>query len=718
MLQFFTKSLMRRLTTQFMVVAVVPIAIVSAVVFYYSKTELERNAFDHLTSVSAIKKNQIIKYFKERIGDLTILSQSPAIREAHKMLQSYHDAGGGDPNGPYNVASKEYREIYEKIDPYLREYQDIYGYYDLFLICKNHGHVMYTVTQEQDMGTNLKGGPYRDSGLAKVWAKAINARKGVMVDFTHYAPSGEPAVFIGTPVFDQKGDVYAVLALQISTKHINDFMQQTTGMGETGESYFVGEDFLMRSGSRFEKDLSILKKKVDTVAVRKALKEQAGIEKIKGYRGVSVLSAYSHLGLNEELGTDFEWAIISEIDEAEAFASVTALGFHIIWLGLIVIALAGTVGYFAARSMATPLKGLSANFALIAEGDISADIKSLNRTDEIGILGDAAKQMIAEIKKKSEQFNQIAEGNLSTDVTVSSEKDQMGLAIQKMITNLKMMVSELIEGTNSISSSVSQLSTTISELSSSTAETATSINEVTTTVEEVRQAAQISSEKSGQVSDLAEASARNSEEGVKATNESTAGMQQIKEEMDYVAESIMKLSEQTQSIGDIINAVNDLADQSNLLSVNASIEAAKAGEQGKGFGVVAQEVKSLADQSKEATEQVRNILSDIQKATSSAVMATERGSKAVGSGERLAVSAGDVIRSLSDNVAESADSAVQIATSSQQQLTGIDQLATAMESIKDASAQNTEGAKQLEQATRGMEALGGKLKEITERFRI
>ena len=41
-----------------------------------------------------------------------------------------------------------------------------------------------------------------------------------------------------------------------------------------------------------------------------------------------------------------------------------------------------------------------------------------------------------------------------------------------------------------------------------------------------------------------------------------------------------------------------------------------------------------------------------------------------------------------------------------------------MESSKDASAQNTEGAKQLEQATRGMEALGGKLKEITERFRI
>ena len=69
-------------------------------------------------------------------------------------------------------------------------------------------------------------------------------------------------------------------------------------------------------------------------------------------------------------------------------------------------------------------------------------------------------------------------------------------------------------------------------------------------------------------------------------------------------------------------------------------------------------------------------------------------------------------------MAEAAQAATQIAASSQQQLVGVDQVATAMENIKQASAQNVASAKQLETAAHNLNALGQRLKQTVERYKI
>ncbi|MBW1783438.1 MAG: methyl-accepting chemotaxis protein [Deltaproteobacteria bacterium] len=679
MFRFFSKSLMNRLVGLFFLTAVIPIAIVVIISFYYSDLALERAAFNQLSSVNQIKKDQIIAYLKERMEDLSLLSKSRDVRDDYALLLDYHDAGGGDPNGAFDVSTKAYRDINEIMDPFFREYLDVYQYRDIFFICKAHGHVMYTAQKEDDLGTNLQVGPYRDSGLAKLWAKVLKKKKAVIVDFTHYAASNVPVAFVGAPVTAPNGNIYAVLALQLDTKKVNAIMQERTGMGETGETYLVGEDFLMRSDSRFSKDSTILKRKVDTAAVRQGLKHGKGLEVIKDYRGEKVLSCYSHLGLNEALGADFDWVIVSEIDESEAFAPIRNLGLQILWVGLLLAAVAAIVGYVSARFIAMPLKNLSEKVKEVSDGDLTVTMTRQDRMDEVGVLMNAFHNMLEMLRTQTRQ---------------------------------------IIEGSGTIASSISQISTTASQLAASASETSSSVSEITTTVEEVKQTAYLSNEKSGQMAQDAEKATEVSRAGTKATQEAIKGINFIKEEMEDVANSIVKLSEQTQSIGEIIAAVNDLADQSNLLSVNASIEAAKAGELGKGFAVVAQEVKSLADQSKEATNQVRTILNDIQKATSAAVMATERGTKAVGKGVELSAEAGESINALAESVSLAANASLQISTSSEQQLIGMDQLADAMESIKEASIQNVDGAKQLEAATRSLEDLGRDLKALAEQFRV
>jgi len=674
-----TKSLMGRLVVLFVLGALVSVAVVASLSFYYSTRSLEDAAFNQLSAVNEIKKHQVLADFKERISDLSILSQSENVHTAFDLLKRYHDAGGGDPNGSYDTESKEYKEIYQQIAPFFRKYLDAYGYRDIFLICRDHGHVMYTAARENDLGANLKVGPYRSSGLAKLWMKVVKDKKAVMVDFAPYAPSNSVASFIGVPQFSGTDEVESVLALQIGAEDLDSIMQEKTGMGETGESYLVGGDFLMRSDSRFAKESTILKTKVDTVAVRNALANKPGMGTITDYRGVKVLSSYTHLDLDKILGTSFDWVIISEIDEAEAMAPVWALGEKILLAAVILLVLLSLVGYFSSRSIVRPLKELVGHVVRMADGDLTVNMTPSKRKDEVGVLMNA--------------FH----------VTLGTLRDQ---------------TRQMIEGISDIASSISQISATASQLAASASETSSSVSEITATVEEVKQTAHLSSEKSRQMADEAEQATEVSHRGKTATDEAEKGMRVIKEQMADVAESIVRLSDQTQSIGEIIAAVNDLADQSNLLSVNASIEAAKAGEHGKGFAVVAHEVKSLADQSKQATGQIRTILNDIQKATSTAVMATERVGKAVDKGVELSGFAGDSIETLAENVTLSAHASSQISSSSEQQLVGMDQLAQAMESIKDASVQNVEGARQLAAATRTLEDLGGKLKELAGKFRV
>lgn len=345
-------------------------------------------------------------------------------------------------------------------------------------------------------------------------------------------------------------------------------------------------------------------------------------------------------------------------------------------------------------------------------------IALLSGVGMVVVLNQAIANPLIRISKFAEQ---IAAGDLSINLPTDQRRDEVGAlsqAFRQMTETLRRSVSDISEAVSLLGSSASEILAATTQVASGTAETATAISETTTTVEEVRQAVRLSSQKAQSVSESAQRVARSSQSGQKAVEETVIGMDRIREQMETIAQTVVRLSEQSQSIGGIIAAVNDLADQSNLLAVNAAIEAAKAGEQGKGFAVVAQEIKSLAEQSKQATAQVRGILSDVQKATGNAVMATEQGSKAVEAGVKQSAQAGEAIQVLSKTSGEAVQATIQIESSSQQQVVGMDQIGAAMENINQAGAETAASMRQVEASAQNLHQLGQKLKELVEQFKV
>ena len=379
----------------------------------------------------------------------------------------------------------------------------------------------------------------------------------------------------------------------------------------------------------------------------------------------------------EEMTSEENTLLSKRSDEAKTSARYATL--TIVFGTLAAFMVLTMAGIVITRNIANPLKDLTRVAERVATGDLSVNMSSDGRNDEVGVLAQA---------------------------------------FARMSEDLRGQIRGLMEGANVLGSAASEIVASTTQLASSASESAAAVSETTTTVEEVRQTAQMASQKAKHVSESAQKAAQISQGGRKSTEDVVAGINRIRQQMEAIAASMVRLSEQSQAIGQIMATVEDLAAQSNLLAVNAAIEAAKAGEHGKGFGVVAQEVKSLAEQSRQATNQVRTILGDIQKATAAAVMATEQGTKAVEAGGRQTEVAGEAIQALSGSVTEAAQAATQIAASSQQQLVGVDQVAAAMESIKQASAQNVASAQQLENAARNLNELGQRLKQMVERYKV
>ncbi len=323
------------------------------------------------------------------------------------------------------------------------------------------------------------------------------------------------------------------------------------------------------------------------------------------------------------------------------------------------------------------------------------------------------------LKSLVEKVELASQGNLTVDIAIENEKDEITFlkrSLRIMLQNLRTQTKETLDSVTTLAAAASEITATGTQLAAAATETATSITETTVTAEEVKQTAQVAMERAKEVSQSADTTLATSLESMKSVEDTLTGIRQIRDQMERIAQSILELNEQSRSIGEIISSVDDIAEQSNLLAVNAAIEAAKAGEQGRGFAVVAREIRSLSEQSRAATKQVRTILTDIQKAMQAAVLATEQGNKAADSNHQKSEVVAQSLKSLAGNIETTSQMAQQIIAANQQQYTGIDQVTMAMESIKEASRQNVDAARQLEDAAVGLDTLSQTLKKLVGRY--
>ncbi len=218
-----------------------------------------------------------------------------------------------------------YSDVHLRYHPVIRNYLEKFGYYDIFLVDPETGDIVYSVFKELDYATSLKDGPYAKTNFGEVFRRANAETYGdavILTDYAPYTPSYEaPAAFIASPIFNGEEKI-GIAVFQFPIDRLNAIMEERAGLGESGETYLVGPDRLMRSDAYLDKvHRSVTasfknpeKGRIETRATAEALAGRTGADVIDGYQGRPVLSAYTPLVFGEKT-----WALVAEVDVREAF---------------------------------------------------------------------------------------------------------------------------------------------------------------------------------------------------------------------------------------------------------------------------------------------------------------------------------------------------------------------------------------------------------------
>lgn len=496
-----------------------------------------------------------------------------------------------------------YAASHARYHPYFRDFQQRFGYYDLFLVDIDSGRIVYSVFKELDYATSLKDGPYADSGIGEVFRRASQARSNDFVsltDFAPYLPSyQDPAAFVASPIF-AGGKKLGVLIFQMPIDRINAVMTdngqwQEAGLGDSGETYLLGADGRMRSISRFfqedqkaylqaieqqgigqeildlitAKNTTIGLQPIKTEGSKTAMAGQSGFSIFPDYRGVPVLCAYAPIKLN-----GVQWSIFAQIDEAEAFSDARELT-EDLWLyaiGISVLLLTAAVvsGLLIAKSFSRPILEFT---DVITQIEQSADLTGrvqIHCTDEIGQAACAFNSMLDKLHGSMQQVADATHQLASTAEETSTITDQTNEAVQNQLSE-----------TTQLATAMTEMSATVREVAENTQNTSHATGEVTRealqgrrtmqgTTEQINQMIEKLQEGSRQAVDVMEQSqnkAKNAVEQVTQTGQSFSAITESIERISGMTIQIASAAEEQNAVAEEINRniirINGIAEQTS-----------------------------------------------------------------------------------------------------------------------------------------------------------
>ena len=291
-------------------------------------------AINHLISVREIKKMQIQNFFYERYGDVNVLSKNPLVVQSLPRFSNAFKEGGFD--------NASYKQVDTYYGPLLEHFLRQYGYNNIFFV-DTDGNICFGVKRDEYLGTNLRTGEFSSFSIGEVFKEGLNNIK--FSDLTWCEEAKDFIFMAAAPIYDLSNKLLGVVIVEVPYSRIDTFLAQRDGLGDTGEIYIVGDDYFMRSKSRFITQNTILKLEINTDAVRDALRGNTDVRVVKDYRNIPVLSAYTPL---ENL-RDVNWVLLVEIDMKEAFYPVLVLKTNLIIISTVISVITAVYLYFTLR---------------------------------------------------------------------------------------------------------------------------------------------------------------------------------------------------------------------------------------------------------------------------------------------------------------------------------------------------------------------------------
>ncbi|HEX8611105.1 MAG TPA: methyl-accepting chemotaxis protein [Telluria sp.] len=337
-------------------------------------------------------------------------------------------------------------------------------------------------------------------------------------------------------------------------------------------------------------------------------------------------------------------------DEARVADELKQIGYGMVAVLVVGVALGIAVGGALLRAISLPLREAMRIAVRVADGDLTGQISKHGRNEIGALLG----------------------------------------ALDKMKANLAGIVLEVRSSTDTISSASSEIAAGNTDLSDRTSSQASSLEQTAASMEELTSTVRQNADNARQANVLA----------LSASEVATKGGVVVAQ----VVETMGSINASSKKIVDIIAVIDGIAFQTNILALNAAVEAARAGEQGRGFAVVASEVRNLAQRSAGAAKEIKQLIGDsVDK---------------VDSGARLVDQAGVTMKEIVTSIARVTDIMGEITTASAEQTAGIDQINEAVGQMDSITQQNVGLVEEAAAAASLLKEQAGALTQVVSVFKV
>ena len=656
------RSIAGRLLIWFLLISLVPCAVITTLTVRSASHALEDSVHDKLSQIAASKAVELENYCRERLADVTMLARDPDFINAASKF-----------------TSAQAQLSVTQTDRFLSEAAESAGFLEMFVIDPK-GKILFSANPNFTNEDSILTGTLASTELAAGFERSRTLLQSELSGFQMYASNSHPLAFLTSPIL-KDGRVIAVLAGGIGPERVWRILADMSGLGKTGEIVVgerIGDEVLVTAplrsdpNSAFRRKLSLMNKSGEGYqqgATQMAANGNRGYGIVTDYRGVEVAASWCYL-------PSFRWGMNVKQDASEAFALLRFQRNAIIGLSIAIIVCVTITALLVARSFSNPIRTASRVARQVASGDLRADV-GLTSNDETGALLVAIQTMTNDLRGLIGRI-QVSSVTLNGTATV----------IQTTSNNQQHIVAEYGAATNEAVAAVKEITGTSHELS----KTMTEVNALASST------------------GIKAAEGRADLQGMDST------MRTLETSTASIGTKLTTISEKASNINMVITTMVKVADQTNILSINAAIEAEKAGDYGLGFLVVAREISRLADQTAHASLDIERMVKEMQSSVTSGVQEMKIFTEQVQGGVReigtLSEKLGEIISAVEGITGRFG----MVTEGMYAQSQGAEQIRDAMVRLVDGAARTAESLNDSNRATVELRGAVADLKEEVSRF--